>query len=179
MRKRLSAAIPLAALAIAVLALAIASTASAGGRPLGADLSGSNEVPPVSTGDPDGSGTADLTFNQGQGEICLQIEVQNIAAPILQHIHRGAAGVNGPVVVPKKSADSRLVTTGTQFASRQQRPIRVWEVATGQETATLLQGLLEQSIDLLPAFRVHKNSGECPGLLAAGVTWVASAQLAA
>ena len=99
MRKRLFAAIPLAALAIAVLALAIASTASAGGRPLSADLSGSNEVPPVSTGDPDGSGTADLTLNQGQGEICLQIEVQNIAAPILQHIHRGAAGVNGPVVV--------------------------------------------------------------------------------
>ena len=99
MRKRLFAALPLAALAIAVLALAIASTASAGGRPLSADLSGSNEVPPVSTGDPDGSGTADLTLNQGQGEICLQIEVQNIAAPILQHIHRGVAGANGPVVV--------------------------------------------------------------------------------
>jgi hypothetical protein len=99
MRKRLSVALPLTALAIAVLALAIASTASAGGRPLSADLSGSNEVPPVSTGDPNGSGTADLTLNQGQGEICLQIEVQNIAPTTLQHIHRGAAGTNGPVVV--------------------------------------------------------------------------------
>jgi hypothetical protein len=99
MRKRLLAGIPLAALAIAVLALAIASSAAAGGRPLSADLSGSNEVPPVSTGDPDGSGTADLTLNQGQEEICLEIEVQNISTPILQHIHRGAAGTNGPVVV--------------------------------------------------------------------------------
>jgi len=99
MRKRLFAALPVAALAIAVLALAVASTASAGGRPLSADLLGSNEVPPVSTGDPDGSGTADLTLNQGLGEICLEIEVENISTPILQHIHRGAAGVNGPVVV--------------------------------------------------------------------------------
>jgi hypothetical protein len=99
MRKRLFAAFPLAALAIAVLALAIASTASAGGRPLSADLSGSNEVPPVSTGDPDGSGTANLTLNQGQGEICLEIEVEDISTPTLQHIHRGAAGINGPVVV--------------------------------------------------------------------------------
>jgi hypothetical protein len=99
MRKRLLAALPVAALTIAILALTLASTAFAGGRPLSADLSGSNEVPPVSTGDPNGSGTANLTLNQGQGEICLSIEVQNIATPILQHIHRGAAGVNGPIVV--------------------------------------------------------------------------------
>ena len=98
MRNRLFAAVPLAALAVAVLAMALASSASAGGRPLSANLSGANEVAPV-VGDPDGTGTADLTLNQGQGEICLEIEVQNIATPILQHIHRGAAGVNGPVVV--------------------------------------------------------------------------------
>jgi hypothetical protein len=99
MRKGLFAAVPLAAVAIGILALAIASTASAGGRPLSADLSGSNEVPPVSTGDPDGTGTANLTLNQGQEEICLEVEVQNISTPILQHIHRGAAGTNGPIVV--------------------------------------------------------------------------------
>lgn len=99
MRKRLFAALPLAALAVAVLVLAVAGSASAGGRPLSAELLGSNEVPPVSTGDPNGSGTADLTLNQGQGEICLEIEVQNIAPPTLQHIHRGTAEANGPVVV--------------------------------------------------------------------------------
>jgi hypothetical protein len=99
MRKGLFAAVPLAVFAIAVLAMALTSSAMAGGRPLSADLAGSNEVPPVSTGDPDGTGTANLTLNQGQGEICLEIEVQNISTPVLQHIHRGAAGVNGPVVV--------------------------------------------------------------------------------
>lgn len=96
MRKGLFVGVPVVAVAIAVL---VVGSAFAGGRPLGADLSGANEVPPVSTGDPDGTGTADLTFNQGLGEICLDVEVQNISAPTLQHIHRGAAGTNGPVVV--------------------------------------------------------------------------------
>jgi CHRD domain-containing protein len=95
MRIRLFAAMLFALAAL----LALTSGALAGGRPLSAGLSGANEVPPVSTGDPDGSGTANLTLNQGRGVICLNIETQNIAAPILQHIHRGPAGVNGPVVV--------------------------------------------------------------------------------
>ena len=96
MRIRSYVAMPLLAVAIVVL---VAGSAMAGGRPLSAELLGSNEVPPVSTGDPDGSGSADLTLNQGQGEICLEIEVNDISTPTLQHIHRGAAGTNGPVVV--------------------------------------------------------------------------------
>jgi CHRD domain-containing protein len=99
MRTRLFAAIPIAAIALAILAVAVTGSASAGGRPLHGDLSGSNEVPPVSTGDPNGSGTADLTLNQGQGRICLDVETQNISTPILQHIHKGVAGTNGPIVV--------------------------------------------------------------------------------
>ena len=99
MRTRLFAAIPIAAIALAILAVAVTGSASAGGRSLHADLSGSNEVPPVSTGDPNGSGTADLTLNQGQGRICLDVETQNISTPILQHIHKGVAGTNGPIVV--------------------------------------------------------------------------------
>jgi hypothetical protein len=97
MRIRLFAAISMSIVALA--ALVFAGNTSAGGLPLHADLSGANEVPPASTGDPNGSGTADLRLNQGQGEICLDVETQNIAAPILQHIHRGAAGTNGPIVV--------------------------------------------------------------------------------
>jgi hypothetical protein len=76
--------------------LALPAGALAGGRPLSANLSGANEVP---TADPDGSGTVDLTLNSGQREICVDVETQGIAAPILQHIHRGPAGVNGPIVV--------------------------------------------------------------------------------
>ena len=109
MRKRLFAAVPLALLAaLAVLALAIVGSASAGGRPLSAELSGANEVPPVSTGDPNGSGTADLTLNQGQqADLPADRACRTSPPPILQHIHRGAAGTNGPVVVDFTLAAAR------------------------------------------------------------------------
>lgn len=68
-----------------------------GGRPLAADLTGAAEVP--GPGDPDGSGAATLTLNQGQSEICFAIEVRDIAAPTAAHIHAGEAGVAGGVVV--------------------------------------------------------------------------------
>lgn len=70
------------------------SPVAAGGRPLSAVLSGS------STSDPDGSGMAHVTLNQGQEEVCFHLSYENIATPTRAHIHRGAAGVNGPIVVP-------------------------------------------------------------------------------
>ena len=60
-----------------------------------ARLSGGNEVPAA---DPDGSGTALVLVQDTRVTFALQWS--NITAPILGHIHRGAAGVNGPVVVP-------------------------------------------------------------------------------
>jgi hypothetical protein len=74
-----------------------ASEASHGGRPLHATLLPGNQVPPTAS---DGSGTALVTLNQGQGEVCWDIDVSNLTTPvILAHIHHGAAGTNGPVVV--------------------------------------------------------------------------------
>jgi len=74
-----------------------AATHLAGGAPhiFTARLSGANEVPPA---DPDGSGTALVVVRGSQVTFALQWN--NIPAPILGHIHRGAVGVNGPVVVP-------------------------------------------------------------------------------
>lgn len=69
-----------------------------GGRPLFATMTGPQEVPP---GDPDGTGTARFTLNQGQGEICYEVTVSNIELPgTASHIHVGAAGVGAglPVV---------------------------------------------------------------------------------
>ena len=77
-----------------------------GGRPLTADLSGGEEVP--GPGDPDGSGAASLTLNQGQGQICFQIDVDNIATPTAAHIHVGATGVAGGVVVNFDVANNGL-----------------------------------------------------------------------
>jgi hypothetical protein len=71
--------------------------AAQGGRPLQATLLPENQVPPVAS---DGSGVARVTLNQGQGQVCWDITVTDLTTPvILAHIHRGAAGSNGPVVV--------------------------------------------------------------------------------
>lgn len=85
------------ALTLASLGLATSSGASDGGRPLGATLTGPVEVPP---GDPDGTGVASITLNQGLGTVCFALEVSNIAPATLAHIHVAPAGVAGPVVVP-------------------------------------------------------------------------------
>lgn len=68
-----------------------------GGRPLTAVLTGGQEVP--GPGDPDGTGAAKIYLNQGQGTISFELSVSNIAPATAAHIHRGVAGVAGPVEV--------------------------------------------------------------------------------
>ena len=62
-----------------------------------ASLTGPAEVPgPV---DQDGSGTAAVAF-QAANDVCFTIRVSNVTLPAAAaHIHRGAPGVAGPVVV--------------------------------------------------------------------------------
>ena len=75
-----------------------AAGADDGGRPLFAEMTGAQEAP--GPGDPDGSGTASLTVNPGQEEICYTLTVQNIAPATAAHIHVAPVGQPGPVVVP-------------------------------------------------------------------------------
>ena len=83
-------------LVLLVLLLAVGS-ASAGGRPFSTTLTGAEEVP--GPGDPDGSGFARLTLNQGQQEICFELTVSGIEPATAAHIHIGPVGVAGPIVV--------------------------------------------------------------------------------
>lgn len=80
-----------------LLLLAMSTMLVAGGRPFSTSLTGAEEVPVP--GDPDGTGEVVMTLNHGQGEICFQLTVQNIAPATAAHIHRGPFGVAGPVVV--------------------------------------------------------------------------------
>jgi hypothetical protein len=62
-------------------------------------LTGENPVTGAVTGDPDGSGKAEFTFDVEQGTVCYEIEVKGIAEPVepapgvgSAHIHFLATG---------------------------------------------------------------------------------------
>ena len=91
----------IAAIALTTVAvfggLGLAQEKDQGGRRLSAALTGAAEVP--GPGDPDGTGRAVITLNQGQGEVCFELTVSNIAPATAAHIHEGAVDKAGPVVV--------------------------------------------------------------------------------
>jgi hypothetical protein len=103
MRRRIAVVALAAALAAGLTLLtapgAAATGPGAGGGKvtlLAASLKGANEVP--GPGDPDGRGRAFVRL--GDGKACFLLEWSGIGAPTASHIHQGAAGVAGPVVVP-------------------------------------------------------------------------------
>jgi hypothetical protein len=62
-----------------------------------ASLTGANEP---GGGAPNGMGMADITISDSLDQVCWNIhDVSGIDTPTAAHIHRGAPGVNGPVVV--------------------------------------------------------------------------------
>ena len=91
----------IATVALMVIASVLSDLVTAqeeqGGRPLTTRLSGTAEVP--GPGDPDGTGRATITLNQGQGQVCFELTVSNIAPATAAHIHEGAVGQAGGVVV--------------------------------------------------------------------------------
>jgi hypothetical protein len=94
MFKPSAAALSLAAAAVLVAAPALSAD---GGRKLDTSLTGAAEVP--GPADPDGGGTAGVTVNSGQNQVCYTLAVSNIATATMAHIHKAAVGVAGPVVV--------------------------------------------------------------------------------
>ena len=81
------------------------ASGESGGRPFTTDLTGAAEVNAAGVpnqGDLDGSGSASLTINPGEGEVCWTIEVdEETVDPIrMAHIHAGPSTTTGPIVVP-------------------------------------------------------------------------------
>ena len=106
-----------AASAVAVLSLVACSTMSGmmGGSSARAHLTGAEEVPPVST-----SAMGDARFTVGKdGAVKGSVTttgVQGTAA----HIHQGAKGQNGPVIVPlTKSGDTYTAPDTAKFTEAQ------------------------------------------------------------
>lgn len=110
-----------AASGAAATAARIDTSLGHGGKPLEAVLTGAAEVP--GPGDPDGTGTARITLNPGQGEICFELTVANIAPATAAHIHEAPAGTAGPVVVGLTAP-----TSGTSKGCRSVSPDLVREI---------------------------------------------------
>jgi CHRD domain len=69
-------------------------------KPYIAQLSGAAERP--GPGDPDGKGAASVSIDSVDAttsELCFDMSYSAISAPAAAHIHRGAAGAAGPVVI--------------------------------------------------------------------------------
>jgi CHRD domain len=68
-----------------------------------AHLTGAQEVP---VADPDGVGDVTVTVDAATAQVCIVGSIADIDAPLVGlHIHRGIAGVNGPIVVPFTDTD--------------------------------------------------------------------------
>jgi len=89
------------------------------GSAFGADvkvaLSGANEVPPVSTS-ASGSGTITVADD---GAVSGSVSATGVAGTAA-HIHEGATGANGPVIVPlTKDGDTYKVPAGAKLTAPQ------------------------------------------------------------
>jgi CHRD domain len=91
-------------------------TANGGGRALASVLVGETESP---AGDPVATGTATIRLRAGQGQVCFRIEVENLSEPAAAaHIHRGAAGVVGGIVVGLRAPGANGESSGCVTAAR-------------------------------------------------------------
>ena len=104
-----------AASAIAILSLTACADMMSGGKTVQLNLTGAQQNPPVSTR---ASGSGSFTVGQ-DGAVSGSVTttgVQGTAA----HIHQGARGSNGPVIVPLvKSGDTYSAPAGAKLNEAQ------------------------------------------------------------
>jgi hypothetical protein len=93
MRRRIPFPIPAVVTGLAA-SLLLATTALAAPMGFSADLADAGE------GDPDGSGSALVSIDPETGEVCWELSVEGIGDAVASHIHVGAEGESGDVVVP-------------------------------------------------------------------------------
>ncbi|HWT21892.1 MAG TPA: CHRD domain-containing protein [Solirubrobacteraceae bacterium] len=86
----------MAVLASAAAVLTIAGGAGAAAAPTTLTASLSGEAEPEGG---QGSGTARLTLDPATGRVCFNIRLRGVGTTAAGHIHRGAEGVAGPVVI--------------------------------------------------------------------------------
>ena len=77
--------------------LVIASVAMAASKSITVKMDGKQESPAAST---TGTGSAKITLNDTKGQVCFKLSWSGIGTPSASHIHKGAKGKAGAVVIP-------------------------------------------------------------------------------
>jgi hypothetical protein len=95
-----------------------------GSGAISVSLSGAEEVPPVKT-EATGSGSFRVAED---GAITGSVTTKNVAGTAA-HIHQGAKGKNGPVIVPlAKNGDSYSVPAGRKLTEAQMKALKAGEL---------------------------------------------------
>ncbi len=126
------------AIAATFISLSAISNAAFGSE-IKITLSGDMEVPPARSG---ANGTADITINDDltvAGKITTSGVVGTMA-----HIHQGAAGKNGPVIVPltRKDDNTWVVPDGTKLTEAQYQAFKAGELYVNVHSAEFKSGAL-------------------------------------
>ena len=117
----------IAATAIAAFALASCATYSdnmpswmPGSSAISVKLSPANEVPPASSS---ASGSGSIRVNE-DGSVSGSVTTTGMQGT-MAHIHQGAAGQNGPVIIPlTKSGDTYTVPAGAKLNASQMAALK-------------------------------------------------------
>jgi hypothetical protein len=65
-----------------------------------------------------GNGTATVRLRLGQAQACYKIAAKNLPAAVAAHIHSGAAGSSGPVVIPLITPKADGTSSGCAATTR-------------------------------------------------------------
>jgi len=105
---------------IASLALAACAGMSSSGKSVNVRLSGADEVPPVSAS---GSGSGAFTIAD-DGSVSGSVSTTGVQGT-MAHIHQGAKGQNGPVIVPlAKNGDTYSAPAGAKLTDAQMQAFK-------------------------------------------------------
>jgi hypothetical protein len=90
-------------------------SATGGGTAFEVALTGEAESP---AGDPVATGTATVRLRLGQAQLCYQLAADNLPAAAAAHVHAGAAGTSGDVVIPLKTPNASGKASGCTSTTR-------------------------------------------------------------